>query len=307
MSRRADPLSIDLPRPEADRPAWGKAGLIAAAGFAVGILWPRLTHTRIAPNPPNDNGSAAVIDPTPAKSAAPASSSAPTLPLPDPRTSSAKASEATLSVGPGIILNCRDGRDAVDDNCGALEFDPIAVPRIKALSECPAASGATGKLSIGFDVDFRKKAVKVLLGRSSTLPHEKAEALIRCADKAFDKLSLAEVPHEHRRYTVFYTATFAPTALPASATAPLAAPANSAPGPVAEGRAAGSTVSESPASGFATVGWDVAIVRDSPKTGAIVTRLLRGSKVKVIAHQGDWYKVQYGTAEGWVYRGTIGL
>ena len=53
--------------------------------------------------------------------------------------------------------------------------------------------------------------------------------------------------------------------------------------------------------------WDVAIVRDAPKTGTIVGRVLRGSKVKVLAHQGEWFRVQYGSITGWVYRGTIGL
>jgi hypothetical protein len=55
------------------------------------------------------------------------------------------------------------------------------------------------------------------------------------------------------------------------------------------------------------VNWDVAIVRETPKTGVIVGRVLRGSKVKVLAHQGEWYRVQYGSILGWVYRGTIGL
>ena len=288
-----------MPRPEADRPAWGKVGLIAAAGFAIGILWPSLTHTRIAPNPPNDNGTPAVVDPAPVKSAAPAVSASAALPPGDSRAPVAAAtSEIGLTVGPGIILHCRDGADALDD-CGALEFDPIAVPRIKSLAQCPAAAGAVGKLSIGFDVDFRRSAVKVLLGKSSTLVHDKGEALIRCADKAFDKLSLAEVPHQHRHYTLFYTATFAP--------APGRPPKTVERSRTARRARASSAVSESPASGFATVGWDVAIVRDAPKTGGIVTRVLRGSKVKVVAHQGDWYKVQYGSSEGWVYRGTIGL
>src|SRR5439155_15617750 len=135
----------------------------------------------------------------------------------------------------------------------------------------PAASSAAGKLSIGFDVDFRKKAVKVLLGKSTTVPREKAEALIKCADTAFDKVSLGTVPHEHRRYTVFYTASFAGQTKSAE-------PTNEKPS--TEGPSAGTTTSESPASGMATVNWDVAIVRDAPKTGTIVGRVLRGSKVK---------------------------
>jgi hypothetical protein len=296
MSRRVLPFSVDLPRPEADRPAWGKVGLIAAAGFAVGILWPRLTHTRIAPNPPNDNGAPgpALVRPASSPPSPSASGVAPVEAL-----RPASPDDTGVTVGPGMILHCRDDRgEKRDEGCGTLEFDPVAVPRIKALAQCPAATGAAGKLSIGFDVDFRNKAVKVLLGRSTSLPRDKGDALIRCADKAFDAVSLTEVPHEHRHYTVFYTATFTSAAGKPVADTVL---------PAFDGRGAGSTVSESPASGSATVSWDVAIVRDAPKTGSIVARVMRGSKVKVVAHQGDWYKVQSGGVEGWVYRGTIGL
>jgi hypothetical protein len=271
-------------------------GIVAAAGFVIGILWPRLTNTRIAPNPPADNVAAAV-----ASAAAPGSNAPAPLALPASSLGPAAAPPApdqAIAVGPGAILRCRDAGNDSQEECGSLEFDPIAVPKIKALAQCPAAGSATGKLSIGFDVDFRRKAVKVLLGKSTTVPREKAEALIKCADTAFDKVSLAAVPHEHRRYTVFYTATFATTAKTGE-------PTNEKPS--VEGPVAGTTTSESPASGTATVAWDVAIVREAPKTGTIVGRVLRGSKVKVLAHQGEWFRVQYGSIQGWVYRGTIGL
>ncbi|HKQ70912.1 MAG TPA: SH3 domain-containing protein, partial [Polyangiaceae bacterium] len=210
--------------------------------------------------------------------------------------------DSGILVSPGAILKCVDGATESKSDCGSLEFDPIAVPKIKALADCRAAAGVNGKLSIGFDVDFRTKAVRVLLGKSTTLPREKAAAMIRCADTSFDKVSLAEIPHEHRRYTVFYTASFSP---PQSASPKLGEPTNEK--PAVEGAALGSTTSESSASGSATVNWDVAIVRDAPKTGTIVGRVLRGSKVKVLSHQGEWYRVRYGSVEGWVYRGTIGL
>src|SRR5579859_2353945 len=294
MPREDAPLSIEIPKPDADRPAWARVGIVAAAGFLIGILWPRLTNTRIAPNPPADNGATSLASVSASASAVAAAPSPPPLgaaPSPPPAPA-----EQGIMVGPGVILHCRDGKDEQEE-CGALEFDPVAVPKIKSLSQCPAASGATGKLSIGFDVDFRHKAVKVLLGKSTTVAHEKAQALIKCADTAFDKVSLGTVPHEHRRYTVFYTATFAGQAKNGE-------PTNEKPS--AEGPAAGTTTSESPASGTATVNWDVAIVRDAPKTGTIVGRVLRGSKVKVLAHQGEWFRVQYGSITGWVYRGTIG-
>jgi hypothetical protein len=293
MPRQDAPLTIDVPTAEADRPAWTKVGIVAAAGFVVGILWPRLTNTRIAPNPPADNVPAVVASASVAASV-PAAPPAAT-PAPPP---AAPAADQGIMVGPGAILSCRDGKDELKDGCGSLEFDPIAVPKIKALSQCRAASGAQGKLSIGFDVDFRNKAVRVLLGKSTTLPRDKAEAIVKCADTSFDKLSLGAVPHEHRRYTVFYTASFA-----GQAKAP--EPTNEK--PPTEGPVAGTTTSETATSGTSTVNWDVAIVRETPKTGTIVGRVLRGSKVKVLAHQGEWYRVQYGSITGWVYRGTIGL
>ncbi len=294
MAYKDAPLTIDVPTAEADRPAWAKVGIVAAVGFVVGIVWPRLTNTRVAPNPPSDNAPAVVAS---SSAAAPVALTAPALPASAPTPASPSADQGVM-VGPGAILSCRDGKDEIKDACGSLEFDPIAVPKIKALSQCPAASAAQGKLSIGFDVDFRKKEVRVLLGKSTTLPRDKAEALIRCAGTAFDRLSLGTVPHEHRRYTVFYTASFAGQTKTAE-------PTNEKPS--TEGPVAGTTTSESPATGTSTVNWDVAIVRDSPKTGTIVGRVLRGSKVKVLAHQGEWYRVQYGSITGWVYRGTIGL
>jgi SH3-like domain-containing protein len=55
------------------------------------------------------------------------------------------------------------------------------------------------------------------------------------------------------------------------------------------------------------VAWEVAIVRDAPRTGAVVARLPRGTKVKLGANQEGWFKIEYGTgAEGWVYRGALG-
>lgn len=307
MRRPDAPLSVEIPAPLGDRPAWGKVGIVAACGFVLGIAWPRLTSTRIAPHPPGEGGpsAAAVTSATPSTAASgegPAGAArvaAPSTTALAPAGSAAAAAKERIAVGHGSILHCRDqGEDAGPEECDALEFDPVAVPKIKALAQCPASGGAVGKLSIGFDVDFRRKEVRVMSGKSTTLPKEKAEALVKCADTAFDKVSLAEIPHKHRRYLIFYTATFAGADKPAEAAAEK---------PSAEGPVAATTTSESAASGFATVAWDVVLVRDAPKTGAVVGRIMRGSKVKVIAHQGEWYRVTFGTTEGWVYRGTIGL
>jgi hypothetical protein len=312
MRRPDAPLSVEIPAPLGDRPAWGKVGIVAALGFVLGIAWPRLTSTRIAPHPPGEGGSAAPVvasaTPVLAASAAEAPSgtkgnAAPSTLASPTAAGSAAAKDGRIAVGHGTILHCRDeGQDAAAEDCDSLEFDPVAVPKIKALAQCQGSAGAVGRLSIGFDVDFRRKEVRVMSGKSTTLPKEKAEALIKCADTAFDKVSLAEIPHKHRRYLIFYTATFAG----ADKTAEVLAekPADK---PAVEGPAAGTTTSETPTAGIATVVWDVVLVRDAPKTGAVVGRIMRGSKVKVVAHQGEWFRVSFGTTEGWVYRGTIGL
>jgi len=300
MPRPDAPLSVEIPAPGADRPAFTKVGIVAALGFVVGILWPRLTSTRIAPHPPGENAPA--IASQVSSAAAPGVAETPST-LSRAAASAAavpaSSSEPKIFVGPGVIVSCRDASEDINEDCGALELDPVAVPRIKALAHCPAATGAAGKLSIGFDVDFRRKSVRILAGKSSTLTRERAEALVKCVDSAVDRVTLAEIPHKHRRYLVFYAANFAGSGKSGE-------PFHDKPAAV-EGPVAGTTTSETPASGIATVAWDVVLVRDAPKTGAVVGRVMRGSKVKVMAHQGEWYRVQFGSIEGWVYRGTIGL
>ena len=39
----------------------------------------------------------------------------------------------------------------------------------------------------------------------------------------------------------------------------------------------------------------------------VVARLVRGTKVKILGKQNDWYKIEANGKAGWVYRGAIGL
>jgi hypothetical protein len=59
----------------------------------------------------------------------------------------------------------------------------------------------------------------------------------------------------------------------------------------------------------AQVEWDVAIVRDAPKSGKVVARLPRGTTLRVGLPKDGWWPVKYGdgyTNDGWVYGGAIG-
>jgi hypothetical protein len=113
-----------------------------------------------------------------------------------------------------------------------------------------------------------------------------------------------------------------------SPTVAMSASANaSAPSPVAEASSVGvppavenpaplATASASQASSQAAadgkptqVEWEVALVRDAPKTGKVVARLPRGSRLLVGPVKDGWYPVTYGSgnsSQGWVYRGAIG-
>jgi hypothetical protein len=107
--------------------------------------------------------------------------------------------------------------------------------------------------------------------------------------------NLSGVSHDKQRYSVDYDLTFGPS------TAPSASSPNgpSAPGDRDEG---------SP-EGAAQVAWEVALVRDAPKSGKVVARLQRGTTVHVGAIKDGWYPVRYGegfAADGWVYRGALG-
>jgi SH3-like domain-containing protein len=48
-------------------------------------------------------------------------------------------------------------------------------------------------------------------------------------------------------------------------------------------------------------------VRKEPKTGEVVARLVRGTRVKLTGKQNDWYKIDHRGKTGWVYRGALGL
>jgi len=106
------------------------------------------------------------------------------------------------------------------------------------------------------------------------------------------------VPHDNPRYSVAYSVTF--TGEPAGA--PSASAAASARTGVGGG---GGDAAE----GTAQVIWEVAIVRDAPKTGKVVARLQHGAELRLGAVKDGWYPVKFGdgfTSDGWVYRGAIG-
>ena len=306
LSRKADgPLTVQIPGPTEDRPSWTRVGVIAAIGFIVGVAWPRLAGVRLGPSVPEVATASAAAPPAPPEQVAalPATTpppASPTLPAavvaPAPTTSA--AGPANVNVGHGVIFGCKtsDGDSLKGGDCGSLPgLDGIVMPRLRKLAECPEAAGANGKLHLVVHVDFPRGGLGVDLGRGHGV--SSPDALLACAKTAMGGAALAGVVHDNPRYSVAYSVTFAGEA----AAAPSA-------GASASARPVGGSGGET-AEGTAQVVWEVAIVRDAPKTGKVVARLQHGAELQLGAVKDGWYPVKFGDgfgSEGWVYRGAIG-
>jgi hypothetical protein len=286
-------LRVEVPKPSQDRPELGRVGAIAAAGFAIGVIWPWLAGVKLVPGPPTDEVSeAASAAAQPSASASAASARGSSEASPPAETAPERTRDETVNIGELQIYGCKDAKDRKLKDCDKVAFDALARGRLAALATCDAAKGGKDTLSIGFDLDFERKVITdIFSGKSSTFTKEKAMKLVECARKEFESVRLDDVDHEHEQYTVFYFIEFVP------------------PGTVTRAPAAAGEEETSEASGLATVGWDVAVVRDEPETGKILTRLRFGTRVVVTARRGKWYRVKYdakGTL-GWVHRNALGL
>ncbi len=301
--RNDAPFAVHVPPAADDRPSWVKVGVIAALGFAIGIAWPRIAGVRLGPSAPADAVPASSPAPrvadtagnVPASIASASGSQAP-LTSPVAPVAAAPSGPPVVAVARGLVMSCKteDGESLKGGSAcgGAGGFDAVAMPRFRRLAACSAAEGATGKLSATVYLDFPNNRVNVDIGKGSTVPN--VESIGGCLKQQFAGVSLGAVDHTHPRYTLLYSATLAPSQ------APSAQPNAAAPG------AAAPMSADSPT---ASVVWEVAIVRDTPRTGQVVARLQRGTKIRLGNVQEGWYRVRYGSAfssEGWVYRGAIG-
>ena len=104
-------------------------------------------------------------------------------------------------------------------------------------------------------------------------------------------MSADKIPHKFSKYRVKYTVKFYP---------PGTGPDVKSPG---EPQQATDLASRS----LAAVTWDTALVRDEPRTGKIIVRLVRGTRVTIMGRRKDWYRVKIKSKQGWVYRGALGL
>jgi len=295
---------ISVPKPEDERIRVGKVGIMAAVGLTVGILWPRFAGFHLVPAPPSE--SAPATSASAEASAAAASASVAAL---DSQAVPAKRAEPAETKPTGVtppkvtlaqVVGCRSKEAGHQKKCEAPSLGSAIEDPLRAVIACDGADGAHGVLSVGFDVDFSEnKLDNFVAGRSTTLPSALAKRLVRCAEKELSKVSLEGIAHPMDSYRVFYKLEFGGES--GSSSAPTGA----------EPEKGGSTPSSDEvlaASGRVTVTWDAALVRSKPKDGEVLARVLGGTRLTVVAHQGDWYRVKYDGkgSEGWVFRGAIG-
>jgi hypothetical protein len=312
---------VEVPSAAEDRPAWVKIGVIAMAGFAIGVVWPRLAGVHLGPSAPTDSApSSAQAPPAPhveAQASAVAQAPAPASATPPaPSASAAPAPEIpNVTVNRGVVLTCRTEEGEMKkgvSGCGGVPgFDGVAQPRLRKLAACPAALGASGKLSVVFNIDFPSNKVALEVGKSSTVGN--LDGFAACIRPAFQGVSLGPLDHQNPKYSLLYSLAFTPkdakvASNVSSVSTPAAATLSPASAPPASPQGGASPV-EPTDDTTAQVVWEVAIVRDTPRTGQVLARLQRGTKIRLGAGQDGWYRVKYGDgfgSEGWVYRGAIG-
>ena len=315
--------SIHVPTVRDDQPSWRKVGVIAAIGFVIGVAWPRMAGIRLGPSVPDGApSSGASTQPTPASPpGAPASSSgAASATAPAPATLSMASSsgagslaapgsssmppssqttddavEVSVSVGHGSVASCEtsDGATLKGSQCGGLAgLDAIVMPRLRRIARCKAAGPASpGRFRFDVSLDFARATLAIDLGRARSTTS--TDSLLACARSEMSGANIGAIEHEHPRYTLAYW-----VGLDARRTSPVTDPV-----------AVPSASSPADADATAQVEWEVAIIRDAPKTGKVLARLQRGSTVRVGSPKDGWYPVKYGdgyAGEGWVYRGAIG-
>lgn len=286
MAHKNKPAKVTIELPQGQRRPWTRAGVLGAVGLILGIALPTLAGRRVGPELPGSNKSAP-------DSSAPVLADAPSAVVPQlakPAGGPKPLNKQQVVVGKGEIQRCYNkGKKLDGEQCGKLRLDRSMVPRLESLVGCPAVLGLSGEMDLRFDVDFDKKQVAVNKGSKTKLPASTVNGILLCTRDFIKDLALQTLPHKHSSYRVIYSVKFYPPGT----------------GPSEPMRAeAGADEQER---SIGTVTWDTGLVRSEPRTGDVVARLVKGSRVQLLTRRKDWYRVKVGGKEGWIYRGALGL
>lgn len=312
------PPSVIRPRSDSPRLPLTLGGTVTflVAGWFLGAWIFKPAHTGATP----DNGGEAP-DETPITAPAPDASAPPSPPV---RDAGPPPVVVPVSVNGGLLNACGDGEemDLPGPRCDSPPgLESALRVRVQALlGTCPSAMNAardpSRALSLGLRVDFARRRIVSLLGRSSSVPDK--VSYVPCVNAALTSADeIWRIQAAHPRYLYFFTAHFGPmrasTATPAPALAP-PTPTPATPTPATPATPTPDATLPTPAQMLrmpamsqTTVSWGTAIVRETPRTGPVVGRIPQGTAVEIIDRRGGWYGIRWEhTHVGWTYGEAIG-
>jgi hypothetical protein len=295
-------VKVEVPGSQDDSVKFARVGIIALVGFAIGIAWPRLAGVKLVPSVPVPaavEASARELTGAPVESKPPEPVAAGPAPAAAPAD---KAPAERVLVSDVQVASCRNEHGKRVQTCDRVDFDRVAREHLRELASCPGTEDAAGVLSLGFDLDFEGDKIKnIQSGKSTSLEQDSVDRLLACTRERFANVSLSGVPHEQATYTLYYRLELL---------APAAAGGKPTQAEPASASSAAAADDATPASGHATVSWDVALVRAAPaRDGEVRARVLAGTRVVVTGKNGDWFRIKYDAKgnQGWVYRTAIGM
>lgn len=311
MAKADAPLKVRIPGRAEDRPVLSRVGLVAVLGFAAGIAWPKLLGAKLGPDVPGGSKgpeptAAADVAPTPggAPSGTPGAGEEP-APVEDAKGPTNRQRALVESV---TVQGCKDKKGKKTDDakdCGPLDMKRAIEAKLHDLGSCPEVIGLGGTMGLELEIDFDKKSIRVDGGEpkredGGKVPSSTTRGILVCAAESLGSLELDHVAHAMPRYQLVANLRFLPPGQ--SADAPKSADDEGK----GKGDAKGDEGGDAKGLGTATVSWEKALLRDSPKDGKVVARVPQGGRVNVLEVKDDWYLVEKGGKKGWVYRQAIG-
>ncbi|MDJ0766709.1 MAG: SH3 domain-containing protein [Myxococcota bacterium] len=195
--------------------------------------------------------------------------------------------------GEGFYLKCwdRDGKEIPGTRCDRLRIlEKRFSTRLYVVDDCKKKQSnpdATGKLSLGVEVDFEKKSLSFWNGASSDI--EGAADIATCLRTALNGLPIHGFIPKYERYRIFFSVLFGISKDRASQKKPDKQPTKLRKGKMVD------------------VVKNHVRVRESPKDGRIIGKISSGSQVKLLQKKGDWCRViTPNNNEGWMICDALG-
>ena len=111
--------------------------------------------------------------------------------------------------GAALYLKCSDSNGSESKSCDQLTvLEKRMNTRLYVIDKCKKqfAGDATGKLSLGANLDFNDNTIKFWSGPSSTL--ENAKAIGNCVRLKLAGIPIYGIKHNYKKYRIFFTVDF---------------------------------------------------------------------------------------------------